>query len=706
VLSGIPASTLAQSMPKVPGDQHQWLQCLERWRSHMARHFHDKDLFLDWAAANVRDLQARRSATDIADFAGRNRATFNTRWSFAQARAASERWHAELARRPFGAAASRADWTELIDYAPLPSHFEIGGFAFHALQTREALYDEGARMHHCVRLYSDRVAQGSSRIYSVRQDGRRIATLELVRTTRARTATHRYVLAQLKGPHNSQPPRPAAAAAAAFVAHVNPAAPPQPAAAVVPQRPTHHAPIVVGFGRGLGGDAGNARGARARAELRCLLGEEVYATWFRAMEFGAFDGRVLSVTFPVKFLANWIRTHYLDILMRCCAGEFAGVEQIDVGLRRPSVVAAPPARRSSGAKGSPLDPHFTFDSFAVGSSNRIAHAAACQVAQTPRRGPIAGFNPMLIRAGAGLGKTHLLHAIAWQVRRDSPAARVLYLTAERLRYGLADASRSSGPRAFSESFQSTDLLLIDDLEFLRGSEIAQELEEAIHARLEGGRCQVVMASTAPPASLGWLSEIQRLRLQRVFVSEIGPLDTGLRLEILGMQVRHQRLRDSSFEIGTEVSAWIAEQSIDNGRTLVGLVARLHAAWSYLRQPITVEVAQMMLRDLVLGHEPRRIKIEDVLTVVSRHFGVSKADVLSQRRHRSVVWPRHIAMYLARQLTGRSLPEIGRRCGGRDFATVLHAVRRIEALLAGDTHLVEEIDGLARLLNGGVAQAGR
>src|SRR5262249_32848860 len=152
-LSALPASTLAQSIPKLADDQCEWLQCLERWRSHMGSHFRDKDLFLDWAIVNVRDGQARRSATDIADFAGRNRTTFNTRWNFAEAHAAAQRWHIELARRPHAAASNRADWTELIDYAPLPSQIEINGFTFHALQTREAIYEEGASMHHCVHTY-------------------------------------------------------------------------------------------------------------------------------------------------------------------------------------------------------------------------------------------------------------------------------------------------------------------------------------------------------------------------------------------------------------------------------------------------------------------------------------------------------------------------------------------------------------------------
>ncbi|CAN0486805.1 unnamed protein product, partial [Phaeothamnion confervicola] len=175
----LPASMLAQAIPKIAGEQRVWLQSLENWRVHMGRHFRNRNLFLDWAATNVRDARHRSSATDIADFAVRSRGTFNLDWTFAQAHAASQRWHLELALRPPVSEASRPDWRTLIDYAPLPSHVEVEGHDFHALQTREAIFEEGARMHHCVRLYADKVAQGNSRIYSVRQAGQPIATLEL-----------------------------------------------------------------------------------------------------------------------------------------------------------------------------------------------------------------------------------------------------------------------------------------------------------------------------------------------------------------------------------------------------------------------------------------------------------------------------------------------------------------------------------------------
>ncbi len=310
----VPASTLAQAIPKSPDEQNSWLLGLESWRHHMFRHFRNANILLPWAAANIRSDEARTSASDVADFAGyaaRTQTTFDQGWTFAQALAASRRWHDELAIRPPLHEASCPDWRTPIDYAPLPLAIQFDGFAFHALNTREALYEEGARMHHCVRLYSDKVASGASRIYSVRRDGKRVATLELVRTRRARAATPRYEMTQLKGPHNAAPSVETAKATAAFIAAVCPAT-----AAIRGKLATD-----------------DPRGARVREALRTRLGDDMYSSWFRPLDFEAFDGKALCVSFPVKFLRNWVQSHYLDTLLECCAASFAGLEEVDIVVR-------------------------------------------------------------------------------------------------------------------------------------------------------------------------------------------------------------------------------------------------------------------------------------------------------------------------------------------------------------------------------------
>ncbi|MEQ1711430.1 MAG: chromosomal replication initiator protein DnaA, partial [Hyphomicrobium sp.] len=289
------------------------------------------------------------------------------------------------------------------------------------------------------------------------------------------------------------------------------------------------------------------------------------------------------------------------------------------------------------------------------------------------------------------------HAIAWEVKRRAPQAQVLYLTAERFRYQFVEALRSQDPLSFKEKFRAINLLLIDDLEFMQGERTEQEFDHIINALLDGGR-QVVVASARAPNHIDRLNERMRSRLQRGLVSEIGSLDHELRLRVLERRLADKQAMDPTFELGRDVLDLLADRLTENGRELEGAVTRLHANWQYMRTPITLDIAETVIRDLVQGMEPRRIKIEDILRIVSRHFGVSKGDLLSQRRHRSVVWPRQIGMYLAKQLTARSLPEIGRRFGNRDHTTVLHAIRKIEGEISGNPRLRDEIEELKKLLN--------
>jgi hypothetical protein len=310
----VPASTLAQAIPQSPQEQKAWLRGLDSWRSQMYRQFRNANILLPWAATNIRSEEDREAAVDVADFAGyaaRRGTTFNQSWNFAQALAASRRWHQELALLPPLQEASHPDWRTSIDYSPLPMHLAMEGHTFHALDTREALFEEGARMHHCVRIYADKVASGYSRIYSVRRDAKRVATLELVRTSRSRVAKPRYELMQLKGPHNAAPAAETVQATQAFIAAVCPAT-----AAIRGKLATD-----------------DQRSARARDALRAKLGEDMYASWFRSLDFEAFDGKGLCVSFPVKFLRNWAQTHYLDIMLECCAAGFAGLEEIDIVVR-------------------------------------------------------------------------------------------------------------------------------------------------------------------------------------------------------------------------------------------------------------------------------------------------------------------------------------------------------------------------------------
>lgn len=482
---------------------------------------------------------------------------------------------------------------------------------------------------------------------------------------------------------------------------------------------------------------GDGRAQRLRSVLRARLGDDIFTSWFNALELESFDGGVVNLSVPVKFLRNWIQSHYAEELLTSCQGVFEGAERVNVTLRQPSAAGRtasstaagpvlsrhdgpggaaepgtadirprPAAGRPLGAvreartqagdlEGSPLDPRYTFESFVVGASNRIAHAGATQVAETvlsesPR------FNPLYLHSSVGLGKTHLLHAIAWEVRRRAPHAQMLYLTAEHFRYRFVEALRSQDPLAFKEKFRSIDILLIDDLEFMQGERTEQEFDHIVNALLDGGK-QVVVASARAPSHVERLNERMRSRLQRGLVTEIKSLDYELRVKVLERRVAERRQADPSFELSRDVIEMLAERLTESGRELEGAVTRLHATWQCMRVPMSPETAEAVIRDLVQGFEPRRIKIEDILRIISRHFGVTKGDLLSQRRHRSVVWPRQIGMYLAKQLTARSLPEIGRRFGNRDHTTVLHAVRKIDGQLKDNPQLRNEIDELKKLL---------
>jgi len=483
------------------------------------------------------------------------------------------------------------------------------------------------------------------------------------------------------------------------------------------------------------GKSCNARGDRVRAMLRVRFGDDIYSSWFASMEFEEFDGRVVRASVPVKFLKNWIQSHYSDDLLQCCAAEFAGVERVDVALRQPGfangrapeaagiasvrakmgprsdllvsetrrVQVQPPGPAQvmgrtnvNGFEGSPLDPRYTFDSFVVGPTNRMAHAAAIQVAETIFAEE-RGFNPLYLHASVGLGKTHLQHAIAWEAKRRAPKANVLYLTAERFRYQFVEAIKSQDAMAFKDKFRSIDILLVDDLEFMRGEKTEQEFEHIINQLLDGGR-QVVVASARPPVQLDGLNDRMRSRLQRGLVTEISPMDAALRLKVLEKRAQEKRAGDPSFEISGEVIDLLADRLTESGRELEGAINRLYLTWQLMRAPVTLDIAETVIRDLVQGIEPRRIKIEDILRIVSRHFAVSKQDILSQRRHRSVVRPRQIGMYLAKHLTSRSLPEIGRRFGDRDHTTVLHAIRKIDKEVGENPRLKDEIDELKRQLS--------
>lgn len=458
--------------------------------------------------------------------------------------------------------------------------------------------------------------------------------------------------------------------------------------------------------------------ARVKSRLRGELGEDVFASWFRGVELEKVDSEVAHLTVATRFLRNWLRSHYYDFVLRLARAEWPEVERVEFKVRQPHFgVEAPmeqrqrlsqplPAAESpslplplrtgyGGFEGSPLDPRLTFASFLVGVSNRLAHAAAQEVAGA-FSSPQPLFNPLFLHGNVGLGKTHLLHAISWDVKQRKPESEVLYLTAERFMSGFVQALRARDALAFKEKLRRIDILLIDDMEFLQGPTIQQEFCHTLNSLIDGGR-QVVVAADRAPTQLDKLDMRMRSRLGGGLVAEIGAMDYDLRRKILDKRTQEACTDTKGLEVSDTVLAFLAERLTESGRELEGAIHRLRASYQLTDEPVTIEVAEQIVRDLMRGAEPRRVRIDDILRTVSKHYGVNRGDLLSGRRNRSIVRPRQIGMYLAKLLTSRSLPEIGRRFGNRDHTTVLHAIRKIEQLMNDDNQLREEIELLKRLL---------
>jgi chromosomal replication initiator protein len=473
------------------------------------------------------------------------------------------------------------------------------------------------------------------------------------------------------------------------------------------------------------------RWTRVKGRLRAEVGEDIFSSWFARMELEGVDSDTVRLSVPTRFLKSWIQSHYAERVLACWQGEEPLVRRIDLSVRSAGVRPAAMAIRAAGAVaavtvraepsagpiainghsgpvgmpaassagqdavgGSPLDPRLTFDTFVVGRANSLAHAAAKQVAAA-RRGDTVMFNPLYVHAAVGLGKTHLLQAIAWAGNAGGER-RVLYLTAEKFVYGFVSSLRTQTTLAFKEVLRATDVLLIDDLQFLQGKSTFAEFSHTLNAMIDAGR-QVVVAADRPPLDLENLDDRVRSRLAGGLVVEMGSFGEDLRLEILQSRVACARTHHADFDVPAPVLSFIAKSVTHNGRDLEGALNRLLAHSKLTGQPITMELAEREIRDLVRPQEPRKVKIEEIQRIVARRYNVSRGDLLSSRRTANVVRPRQIAMYLAKTLTLRSLPEIGRRFGGRDHTTVLHAVRKIENLVGNDVSLAEEIEAIKREL---------
>jgi len=476
--------------------------------------------------------------------------------------------------------------------------------------------------------------------------------------------------------------------------------------------------------RGMQGEAAEAQQwHRVRNRLKVELGEDVYNSWFSRVDLDQRENGTVQLSVPTRFLKQWIQAHYNDRLINLWRSECDDIRRIELRVRgairaqangkpanakksitdgsgrKPVAGSAAQADRKAvltDAAGSPLDTRLSFASYVSGRSNELALAAAKQIATAPA-GEDVKFNPLFIHASVGLGKTHLLQAVAREIQLPGNGRRAMYLTAERFMYKFVAALKTNSALDFKDTLRGIDVLMIDDLQFLYGKQIQQEFCHTLNALIDGAR-QVIVAADRPPQELDTLDMRVRSRLSGGLVAEISAPDFDLRRRILERRVAAARQAYPAFTVSDPVLDYIAQLVTSNGRDLDGAVNRLIAHNQLTGSTITIEMAESSMRDLIRTREPRRIRIEDIQRVVSKHYKVTKADLLSARRTRTIVRPRQIAMYLAKMMTPRSLPEIGRRFGGRDHTTVLHAVRKIETMVGDDVTLAEEIELLKRMLD--------
>ena len=464
--------------------------------------------------------------------------------------------------------------------------------------------------------------------------------------------------------------------------------------------------------------------ARIRGRLREEVGEVEYRTWLRQMTLAGIEGEDAVILLPTRFLRDWVNSHYGDRLRMLWQAEDPSVRRVDIRVSaappaEPALAGAedrsPPLRDGAAERGEtrglaeplapraaeprampesrsdwvvPLEARFTFDTFVVGKPNEFAHACARRVSEKPAS---PGFNPLFLYGGVGLGKTHLMHATAWAIRAHDPARTVAYMSAEKFMYRFIAALRSQNTMEFKETLRAVDVLMIDDLQFLIGKDNTQEeFFHTFNALVDQGK-QIIVSSDKSPSDLAGIEDRLRTRLGCGMVADIHATTFELRISIL-----EAKAANAGVDVPAKVLEFLAHKITSNVRELEGSLNRLLAHANLFGRPITLESTQEVLHDVLKAHD-RRVTIEEIQRKVAEHWSIRLTDMTSARRARSVARPRQVAMYLAKQLTSRSLPEIGRRFGNRDHTTVMHAVNRVSELMEQDSEFSERVELLRRML---------
>ncbi|ARC35779.1 chromosomal replication initiator protein DnaA [Paracoccus yeei] len=446
---------------------------------------------------------------------------------------------------------------------------------------------------------------------------------------------------------------------------------------------------------------------QAREELQRIVGADSFATWIDPLKLAEVDDGTAVIACPTRFLSDWVSRHYSDDILTVLDRLGGPVHRLSFETRSQAAspaAAAPkrPAARQDATRGdaraegeeltAPLDQRFTFENFVVGKPNELAHAAARRVAEG---GPVT-FNPLFLYGGVGLGKTHLMHAIAREIQARQPDARVLYLSAEQFMYRFVQALRDRTVMDFKELFRTVSVLMVDDVQFIAGKDSTQEeFFHTFNTLVDQGK-QIVISADRAPGEIKDMEERIKSRLQCGLVVDLHPTDYELRLGILQSKTDAFRQQYPGLLLAPGVLEFLAHRITSNVRVLEGALQRLFAFASLMGREITLDMTQECLADILRAND-RKVSIEEIQRKVAEHYNIRLSDMIGPKRVRTVARPRQIAMYLAKQMTSRSLPEIGRRFGGRDHTTIMHGVKKIEELRSADRSLAEDIDLLRRLL---------
>lgn len=443
-------------------------------------------------------------------------------------------------------------------------------------------------------------------------------------------------------------------------------------------------------------------------QLREDFGEAVFRSWLKPLTLQAYYHGTLEISVPTRFMKDWIASHYVVHMLELCKVRNPEIHRIEIVVVPVTMADVADTSNVATLNGkvntnipsaaapaidpelsSPLDPRYTFTTFVVGKTNALAQAAAHRVADSIS----IPFNPLFLYGGVGIGKTHLMHAIAHQMREKHPSKTVLYMSAEKFMYQFVRAVRAQDTMAFKEQLRSVDVLMIDDVQFMSGKDSTQE--EFFHTfnALVDQNKQIIISADKAPSDLTGLDERLRSRLAWGLVADIQPSTYELRLGIL--QSKRNLL---SANVPDPVLEFLAAKVTSNIRELEGALNRIVAHADVTKLAITLESTQDVLSDLLRSND-RRITIDEIQRKVAEHYNLKLTDMASPRRAREVARPRQVAMYLSKQLTPRSLPEIGRKFGGRDHTTVMHAVKKIEELVSQDNDFAQEVDLLKRTLTG-------